>query len=75
LHPNPILLAVSTLLCAPFVGSFLGTLILRLPEGRPVFLDRSRCEACGQTRERQTRRILRPAKRGPKPQQARKLDE
>lgn len=37
------------LLAAPFVGSFLGTLILRLPEGRPVFLDRSRCEACGQT--------------------------
>ncbi|MEQ9608585.1 MAG: A24 family peptidase, partial [Kiloniellaceae bacterium] len=27
----------------------LGTLILRLPERRPVFLDRSRCEACGHT--------------------------
>ncbi|MEO3430496.1 prepilin peptidase [Pelagibius sp. CAU 1746] len=38
----------STLLAAPFIGSFLGTLILRLPEGRPVVFDRSRCEACGQ---------------------------
>jgi leader peptidase (prepilin peptidase)/N-methyltransferase len=37
------------ILLAPFIGSFLGTLILRLPEGRPVFLDRSRCEACNHT--------------------------
>ena len=36
------------LLLAPFVGSFLGTLIVRLPEGRPVVIDRSRCDACGQ---------------------------
>ena len=43
------ILSASTLLLAPFIGSFLGTLIVRLPEGRPVLLDRSRCEACGQT--------------------------
>ena len=35
------------LLVAPFVGSFLGVLIRRLPDGRPVALARSRCEACG----------------------------
>jgi len=35
------------LLAAPFVGSFLGVLILRLPEGRPVVAARSACEACG----------------------------
>jgi leader peptidase (prepilin peptidase)/N-methyltransferase len=43
------LLSISTLIFATFLGSFLGTLILRLPEGRPLFLDRSHCEACGQT--------------------------
>lgn len=37
------------LLLAPFIGSFLGTLIVRLPAERPVVFDRSRCEACGQT--------------------------
>jgi leader peptidase (prepilin peptidase)/N-methyltransferase len=35
------------LLLAPFIGSFLGVLIQRLPEGRPVLLGRSACEACG----------------------------
>ena len=35
------------LLAAPFVGSFLGVLIRRLPAGRPVALARSCCEACG----------------------------
>ncbi len=34
-------------LAAPFVGSFLGVLILRLPEGRPVALARSACDHCG----------------------------
>ena len=36
------------MLFAPFVGSFLGVLVRRLPRGLPVALDRSRCEACGQ---------------------------
>ena len=35
------------LVAAPFVGSFLGVLVGRLPEGRPVVLARSRCDACG----------------------------
>ncbi len=37
------------LLVAPFVGSLLGVLVRRLPEGRPVALARSACEACGHT--------------------------
>ena len=35
------------ILAAPFVGSFLGVLVLRLPEGRPVLLGRSACPHCG----------------------------
>ncbi len=38
---------VLSLLFAPFIGSLLGVLVRRLPEGRPVALDRSRCESCG----------------------------
>jgi leader peptidase (prepilin peptidase)/N-methyltransferase len=34
-------------LLAPFIGSFLGVLILRLPEGRPVVVARSACDHCG----------------------------
>ena len=34
-------------LAAPFVGSFLGVLIRRLPAGRGVILGRSACESCG----------------------------
>lgn len=34
-------------LAAPFVGSFLGVLIIRLPKGEPVVLSRSRCAWCG----------------------------
>lgn len=37
------------LLAAPLVGSFLGVLITRLPQGRPVAVGRSACEACGTT--------------------------
>lgn len=33
---------------APFVGSFVGVLVLRLPAGRPVVLARSACPHCGQ---------------------------
>jgi leader peptidase (prepilin peptidase) / N-methyltransferase len=32
---------------APFIGSFLGVLIERLPENRPVLIDRSACDHCG----------------------------
>jgi leader peptidase (prepilin peptidase)/N-methyltransferase len=35
------------LIVAPFMGSFAGVLIRRLPAGQPVLLARSRCEACG----------------------------
>ena len=35
------------LLAAPFAGSFLGLLALRLPAGRPVALARSACDHCG----------------------------
>ena len=35
------------LLLAPFVGSFLGVLILRLPQGRDVVWARSACDGCG----------------------------
>jgi leader peptidase (prepilin peptidase)/N-methyltransferase len=32
---------------APFIGSFLGVLIRRLPEGQPIALARSVCVSCG----------------------------
>lgn len=38
---------VAALLMAPFIGSFLGVLILRLPAGRSVVWSRSRCDTCG----------------------------
>jgi leader peptidase (prepilin peptidase) / N-methyltransferase len=34
---------------APFIGSFLGVLIRRLPRRRPVLLARSACDSCGAT--------------------------
>jgi leader peptidase (prepilin peptidase)/N-methyltransferase len=36
------------LLLAPLIGSFLGVVVERLPEGRPVALARSTCPACGE---------------------------
>jgi leader peptidase (prepilin peptidase) / N-methyltransferase len=36
----------SLVLASPFVGSFLGLLIQRLPDGAPVVRGRSRCDAC-----------------------------
>jgi leader peptidase (prepilin peptidase) / N-methyltransferase len=39
----------SLLLVAPFVGSFLGLLIRRLPDGLAIARGRSRCDACGAT--------------------------
>jgi leader peptidase (prepilin peptidase) / N-methyltransferase len=38
---------VMLLLCAPSIGSFLGVLVKRLPQGRGVVFERSRCDACG----------------------------
>jgi leader peptidase (prepilin peptidase) / N-methyltransferase len=40
---------VAALLAAPFVGSFLGVVIDRLPAGRPLLLGRSTCDACART--------------------------
>jgi len=40
---------VAVLLAAPFMGSFLGVVIDRLPAGRPILVARSRCDACGAT--------------------------
>lgn len=37
------------LILAPIIGSFMGTLILRLPEERPVVAARSACDRCGHT--------------------------
>lgn len=37
------------LLLAPFIGSTLGTVVRRLPRGRPIVLARSACESCGCT--------------------------
>ncbi len=37
------------LVAAPFIGSFLGLVIDRLPAGRPIVLGRSVCDHCGET--------------------------
>ncbi len=37
---------IAPVLAGPFVGSFLGVLIRRLPEGRALLLARSACESC-----------------------------
>jgi leader peptidase (prepilin peptidase)/N-methyltransferase len=37
------------LLVSPFVGSFLGVVILRLPADRPIVRGRSACDRCGRT--------------------------
>jgi leader peptidase (prepilin peptidase)/N-methyltransferase len=42
----PALADVLLVLAAPFIGSFLGLVILRLPAGRPILAGRSRCD-CG----------------------------
>jgi leader peptidase (prepilin peptidase)/N-methyltransferase len=38
---------LAPVLIAPFIGSFLGVLIVRLPEGRPIATGRSACDHCG----------------------------
>ncbi|HEX4533554.1 MAG TPA: A24 family peptidase [Rhizomicrobium sp.] len=40
---------VLLLIIAPFIGSFAGVLVLRLPAGRPVLAGRSACDYCGAT--------------------------
>lgn len=40
-------LAIWLVVISPFVGSFLGVLVTRLPEGRDVITGRSRCADCG----------------------------
>jgi leader peptidase (prepilin peptidase)/N-methyltransferase len=35
------------LIAAPAIGSFVGVLIRRLPDGQPIVWSRSRCERCG----------------------------
>lgn len=42
-------LELLVVLASPFVGSFLGVLIDRLPADEPVVFGRSRCDACGRT--------------------------
>jgi leader peptidase (prepilin peptidase) / N-methyltransferase len=39
--------AWALVVAAPFIGSFLGVVIRRLPEGRPIAWVRSACEGCG----------------------------
>lgn len=38
---------ITPVLVSPFIGSFLGLLVLRLPGGDPVVLGRSACRSCG----------------------------
>lgn len=44
---NQQIVILATFLAAPFVGSFLGVLVVRLPARRPVIWARSECDACG----------------------------
>ncbi len=37
------------ILFSPFIGSLIGVLAMRLPEGRPVGMARSACDGCGRT--------------------------
>ncbi len=38
---------VLALVVAPFIGSFVGVIVRRLPAGRPIAWGRSQCETCG----------------------------
>ncbi len=40
---------ITAILMAPFVGSFLGVVIDRWPEGRPILIGRSQCDNCHRT--------------------------
>lgn len=41
------LIPVALMVAAPFIGSFIGVLVVRLPERRPVAIGRSACDHCG----------------------------
>jgi len=43
----PSIESLSLIAASPFIGSFLGVAIDRLPAGRPIVMGRSRCDACG----------------------------
>ncbi|CAG4914527.1 unnamed protein product [Acidocella sp. C78] len=43
------ILVAGTILAAPFIGSFIGTLVEDLPRGRLFARGRSRCDACAAT--------------------------
>lgn len=43
---EPWLVPLIVLVAAPFVGSFIGLLVMRLPAGRPVVFGRSACDHC-----------------------------
>jgi leader peptidase (prepilin peptidase)/N-methyltransferase len=45
--PARVLSWLAPVLVAPFIGSFIGVLIDRLPEGRPIAFARSACDSCG----------------------------
>lgn len=47
MEPESLAIAVAMIAAAPFIGSFLGVLALRLPGNRPVALSRSACDHCG----------------------------
>lgn len=40
---------MATVIAGPFIGSFLGVVIDRLPRGEPMLGGRSRCDSCGAT--------------------------
>src|SRR5262249_33784125 len=42
-------LQLMPLLAAPFIGSFIATLAIRLPQGAPILWARSACDHCGTT--------------------------
>lgn len=44
---DPSALGWSAVIAAPFVGSFVGVVVRRLPEDRPIVRARSHCEWCG----------------------------
>lgn len=45
---EPWLVPLVVLVAAPFIGSFIGLLVMRLPEGRPVVFARSTCDHCSE---------------------------